>query len=94
MLDEREQSALTEEEIALKIAARKKVEADAEEADERARIQTIGGAAFGVLGLLVAGFALLVQENVMIGMIGSVIGFVGFGVITAAQGAKWLGRDK
>lgn len=94
MLDEREQVALTEEEVALKIAARKKAEADAEEADERARIQTIGGAAFGVLGLLVAGFALLVQENVMIGMIGSVIGFVGFGVITAAQGAKWLGRDK
>jgi hypothetical protein len=94
MLDEREQVALTEEEIALKIAARKKAEADAEEADERARIQTIGGAAFGVLGLLVAGVALLIQENVMIGMIGSVIGFVGFGVITAAQGAKWLGRDK
>jgi hypothetical protein len=94
MLDEREQVALTEEEVALKIAARKKAEADAEEADERARIQTIGGAAFGVLGLLVAGVALLIQENVMIGMIGSVIGFVGFGVITAAQGAKWLGRDK
>ncbi len=93
-MDQRQDSGLTQEQIAIKIAERKKAEAEAEEADERARIQTVGGAAFGILGLLVAGIALLVQQNVMIGMIGSVIGFVGFGVITAAQGAKWLGRDK
>lgn len=94
MQDERQDSGLTSEQLAIKIAERKKAEAEAEEADERARIATLGGAAFGVLGLIVAGVALIIQQNVMVGTIGSVIGFVGFGVITAAQGAKWLGRDK
>ena len=82
----------TPEEQAALLAARKKAEADAEQADERARIQTLGGAAFGILGFIVTGVALLWQENIVIGIVGFAIGAVGFGMITAAQGVGLLGR--
>jgi hypothetical protein len=86
-MDDRQERALSDAEVAEKIAERKKAEAEAELADERVMMSIIGGAAFGVLGLLVCGWALLVQGDIVIGTFGAGIGMVGFGVITVAQ---WL----
>lgn len=90
--DERTQR--TAEEEAVLIARRKAAEAEAAQADERARIRTLGSAAIGIIGLVIGAVALLVNENVAIGVVGLVAAAIGFGVITASEGAKLLGRDK
>ena len=77
--------------VAEAIAKRKAAEAAAEQADERARIATLGGVAFGILGLIVTGVGLLVFRDLLIGTFGAGIGLVGFGVVTAAQWAKIRG---
>lgn len=73
------------------IAKRKKAEAEAELADERVKMAVFGGGSFGVLGLVVCGYALLIQGDIIVGTFGAGIGMVGFGVITAAQWAKMRG---
>lgn len=85
MMDER-QETLTPEEVAARIAAR----AHAEEADERARLQTIGGAAFGILGLVICAAGFLWKDSVAIGLAGFAVGGIGFGIVTAAQGLSLL----
>ena len=81
----------TPEEEAAGLIARKKAEAEADQADERARMATLGGAAFGILGLVACGVGLLVFRDIMIGTFGAGIGLVGFGVVTAAQWSKMRG---
>lgn len=88
--DERQPRSVTEE-IRL-IAARKRAEAEAEAADERETIKTIGIAAFGLIGLIIALVGALWQENVVIATMGFVAAAVGLGIVTAKQATKLLGR--
>jgi hypothetical protein len=83
----------TPEEEAAGLIARKKAEAEASQADERALMATLGGAAFGILGFVVCGVGLLAFRDIMIGTFGAGIGLVGFGVITAAQWSKMRGGN-
>jgi hypothetical protein len=93
-IDERstERDQLSDEQVALLIAERKQREAEAEEADERARIKTIIIGLAGILGLVVGTVGFLVRENILIGSAGFVASFVAVGIITAGEGAKLLGR--
>lgn len=93
-IDERstERDQLSDEQVALLIADRKQREAEAEEADERARIKTIIIGLAGILGLVVGTIGFLVRENILIGSAGFVASFVAVGIITAGEGAKLLGR--
>lgn len=67
-------------------------EAEAEEADERARIKTIVIGLGGVAGLVVGVGGFLVIQNIFIGSAGFVAAFVAVGVITVSEGARLLGR--
>ncbi len=92
MSDERKND-LSESEIRVKIAEREARQAHLEQADERAKLGTYGGGAFGVLGLLITLVGLLVKESVPIGITGALIGFAGFGIITVVQFLKATGRN-
>lgn len=93
MQDQRsERQYLTEDEVAVLIAQRKAREAEAEEADERARIKTIIIGLGGIAGLVVGVVGFLVRENLLIGSAGFIASFIAVGVITAGEGAKLLGR--
>lgn len=89
-LDER--SDRTPEEEAALILARKTAEAEAELIDEKVKLAVIGGAAMGIVGLLVVLLAAW-RENVPLTITGATIGLVSFGVVTAAQAGKLFGRD-
>jgi F0F1-type ATP synthase assembly protein I len=92
--NEERRNALTEAEVAIKIAAREKAEAEAKQADERAIITTVAMGALVVVGLVVAIVGLLVKENIPIGVIGILTAAIGGAVITAKEGAKLLGRNE
>lgn len=92
MQDQRETPHLTEDEVAVLIAERKAREAEAEEADERARIKTVIIGLGGIAGLVVGVVGFLVRENLLIGSAGFIASFIAVGVITAGEGAKLLGR--
>lgn len=87
-----QRSDLSDEQVALLIAERKQREAEAEEADERARIKTIIIGLGGLAGLVVGVVGFLVRENLLIGSAGFIASFIAVGVITAGEGAKLLGR--
>ncbi len=93
-IDERQgpRDALSEQQVALLIAERKRKEAEAEEADERERIKTIIIGLGGLAGLVVGVVGYLVRENLLIGSAGFLASFIAVGVITAGEGAKLLGR--
>lgn len=90
-VDDQRQRQLSPDEVARLVAERKKAEAEAEQADERARITTIGSAAMGSAGLVVAMFASLVQQNGTIAGIGFTAAGVAFGIV-AAQHAGIFNR--
>lgn len=88
--DERQPRSVTEE-IRL-IAARKRAEAEADQANERETLKTVGMAAFGLIGLAIALIGALWLENVAIAAMGFVAAAIGLGILTVQQGAKLLGR--
>lgn len=88
-----ERTERTPEEEAALIVARKRAEAEAEQADERARITTIGGAALGAVGVVVCLVGLLWKDSVSIGLTGALIAGVAFGLITMAQALKAAGKS-
>lgn len=100
--DERAAEALTEAEVAERIAARKMaeaeeearlktLEAEADLIDEKLKLALYGGGAFGVVGLIVFLFAALWLKEVAIALAGAGVGLAGFGVISAAQYIKIRG---
>ena len=92
MIDDAEVKALIAEREAREAAAESK-EVRSEQLEYRAQMATLGGAAFGVLGLVACGIGLLVFRDIMIATFGAGIGLVGFGVVTAAQWAQMRGRN-
>lgn len=101
--DERKtDTALSRADLAAKIAERKRLEAEeaarvrqleleSDLADETIQRAFWGGTAFGVLGLIVAGVGFLYFRDVTIGLAGTGVGLVGFGVISVAQYMKIRG---
>lgn len=91
--DPRQEANLTEEEVRLRIVQRKLAEAAAEQANEREILKTVGMAGIGLAGLVVAVVGLLWQENVIIGIVGFVAAAIAFGVVTAREATKLVGRN-
>ena len=89
MEDQRQEKSA--EEQALGLAERKRAEAEADQADERARITTLGSAAMGAVGLIVAVFASLVQQNATIAGIGFSAAAVAFGIVAAQHAGIFRG---
>lgn len=83
---------LSEEEVARIVAARKIAEAEAEQADERAKLLTIGGALFGFGGFFGGLVALLALQELVTGSILFGLSAVGFGLASPDQVASLLGR--
>jgi len=92
-MEERGDQDLTETEIALELVKRKRLEAEAEMADEKALIQIIGLAGFILVGLAVCLLGFLWKESVAIGSAGGVIAAIGVGLLTALQALKFMGRS-
>lgn len=93
MMEQDERQRRTPDEEAALILSRKQAEAEAELIDERIRMAVYGGAAMGVVGILVVLLAAW-RENVPMAITGATIGLVSFGVVTAAQAGKLFGRGE
>lgn len=65
-------------------------EAEASQADERAKLKTMGHAAFGLVGLIVSVYGLVWLDDLMVALVGAVGSALGFGVITAATVTEWI----
>lgn len=92
--DERGQrTQINDADLKLMIAKRHAETDRVELADERANLQTLGGAAFGIVGLIVSTLGFLWKESVAIGVAGALVGLLGFGVISMAQYLKASGRN-
>ncbi len=94
-----QQTMLGDADFRVMLAERHAEAARLDQADEKAKIQTVG------LGIQAAGLALFIlagltvtiggflwKENIMIGSIGAVMTAVGVGLATVAQGMKMFGK--
>lgn len=70
--------------------ARIMAEAEASQADERAKLKTIGHAAFGLVGLIVSVYGLVWTGDLMVALVGAIGSALGFGVITAGTITDWI----
>jgi hypothetical protein len=68
-------------------------EAEAEQADERAKLKTIGQAVTGFAGVGVAAYAALWDHEPVIALGGILTAFVGFGLITVEQVLSYWRKD-
>jgi hypothetical protein len=68
-------------------------EAEAEQADERAKLKTIGQAVTGFAGVGVAAYAALWEGELMIALGGIVTAFIGFGLITVGEVLSYWRKD-
>lgn len=68
-------------------------EAEADQADERAKLKTIGQAVTGFAGVGVAGYAALWEGELMIALGGILTAFIGFGFVTAEQVLSYWRKD-
>lgn len=90
-MDDPRKNQLSEAEAALKIAERKKAEAEAALADEKVKMAVFGGGVVGTVGVFVMILAAF-RDNVPMLVAGATIALVSYGVVTAAQAGVLFGR--
>lgn len=66
--------------------------AEADQADERAKIRTYGMALIPVVAVLVSAYTAVVKENAMMAAGGAIVALVALGIVSVADGLKLAGR--